>query len=82
LYAAKASYKKNQEYQFWQEGFHPKQIVGDDMLIQKIEYIHNNPVKRGYVEKPRHWRYSTARNYAGMDGLIEVDQYKGWGEIE
>src|SRR5699024_7952858 len=79
LKALKKSYKTSQDYQFWQDGFHPKQLVGDDMLIQKIEYIHNNPVKRGYVDKPEHWRYSSARNYAGMEGLIEVDLYKGYG---
>jgi hypothetical protein len=42
------------------------------MMRQKLEYIHNNPVKRGYVDDPKHWRYSSARNYAGTPGLIEV----------
>jgi len=42
------------------------------MIEQKIAYIHDNPVKRGYVDDPRHWRYSSARNYAGESGLIEV----------
>ena len=42
------------------------------MLRQKIAYIHNNPVNRGYVDAPVHWRYSSARNYAGLEGLIEV----------
>ncbi|MEZ4867193.1 MAG: hypothetical protein R3C14_38070 [Caldilineaceae bacterium] len=42
------------------------------MLRQKIEYIHNHPVQRGYVELPTHWRYSSARNYAGQEGLIPV----------
>lgn len=45
------------------------------MMIQKIEYIHNNPVKRGYVVKPEHWRYSTAANYIGAEGIIEVDLF-------
>ncbi len=75
----KIPHKIDQDYQMWQEGFHPKQIIGDDMLIQKIEYIHMNPVMRGYVNKPEHWRYSSARNYSGMSGLIEVDMYKGRG---
>jgi len=42
------------------------------MMVQKIEYIHNNPVRRGYVDEPQHWRYSSASNYAGTGGLIEV----------
>jgi len=35
-------------------------------MIQKIEYIHNNPVKRGYVDEAVHWRYSSARDYDGI----------------
>jgi len=42
------------------------------MMRQKLDYIHQNPVKRGYVDQPEHWRYSSARNYAGQAGLIEV----------
>ena len=36
---------------------------------------HLNPVKRGYVDTPEHWRYSSARNYAGLEGLIEIDRW-------
>jgi hypothetical protein len=42
------------------------------VMIQKLEYVHHNPVKRGSVDDPGHWRYSSARNYAGMTGLVEV----------
>jgi hypothetical protein len=42
------------------------------MLRQKLEYIHNNPVKRGYVSDPTHWRYSSARNYAKIESLVAV----------
>ena len=59
-------------YQVWQEGSHPQEIYGEKMLIQKIDYIHNNPVRRGYVDEAREWRYSSARNYGGMEGLLEV----------
>ncbi len=68
----KLKHKSDRDYQLWQEGSHPQQIAGDDMMWQKIEYIHNNPVKRGFVDDPLHWRYSSARNYAGMPGLIEI----------
>ncbi len=68
----KARHKTDQQYQLWQEGSHPQQIIDDEMMLQKLEYIHLNPVKRGYVDDPVHWRYSSARNYAGMQGLIEV----------
>jgi len=64
--------KIDREHQLWQEGNQPKQILGDEMMRQKLEYIHYNPVKRGYVDDPVHWRYSSARNYAGLPGLLDV----------
>ena len=41
----------------------------------KRDYIHYNPVKRGYVDLPEHWRYSSARDYLGDAGLIEIDRW-------
>ena len=66
----KLQHKRDGEHQFWQEGSHPKQIQNDEMLWQKLEYTHFNPVRRGYVDDPLHWRYSIARNYAGQPGLM------------
>jgi putative transposase len=68
----KAGYKLESRYQLWQEGSHPQLIHGEEMMLQKLEYMHYNPVKRGYVDDPTHWRYSSARNYARMPGLIDV----------
>ena len=69
----KKAHKSDSEYQFWQEGVHPELISSVDILCQKIEYIHNNPVKRGYVDEAEHWRYSSARVYAGQKGLLDVE---------
>ncbi|MCC9603862.1 transposase [Stieleria sp. JC731] len=68
----KQAKRKDQEFQFWQEGCHPKLIEDETVMRQKIEYIHNNPLRRGYVEDPIHWRYSSARCYARKTGLLEV----------
>ena len=72
----KRNYKTRSDYQLWEEGSHPQLIESEAVMRQKLEYIHSNPVKRGYVDRPEHWRYSSARNYLGLDGLIEVDM--GW----
>ena len=70
----KKSYKSKSDYQVWQEGIHPKLITSVEMLTQKIEYIHHNPVKRGLVELPEHWLHSSARNYILEDhSLIKID---------
>jgi REP element-mobilizing transposase RayT len=68
----KARHKNDRQYQLWQEGSHPKRIDTESMMRQKLEYIHDNPVKPGYVDDPTHWRYSSARNYAGMPSLVSV----------
>lgn len=72
----KKRHKAESQYQIWQEGSHPQLIQSETMLRQKLEYIHLNPVKRGYVAVPEHWRYSSASNYLGREGLIEV--YTRW----
>ncbi len=69
----KKKYKKDSEYQVWQEGFHPQVIMGRDVFKQKVEYVHNNPVKSGIVETAEHWIYSSARNYLYGKGCIEID---------
>ena len=68
----KRAHKTETVYQVWEEGNHPQIIESEAVLIQKVEYIHQNPVKRGYVDLPEHWRYSSARNYMGQEGLIDV----------
>jgi putative transposase len=42
------------------------------MLLQKAEYIDFNPVSRGYVDEPKRGRYSSARNYEGEEGLLQI----------
>jgi REP element-mobilizing transposase RayT len=68
----KLRHRTDQQHQLWQEGSHPQVIETTDMLWQKIEYTHNNPLRRGYVDDPLHWRYSSARAYARQDCLIDV----------
>jgi REP element-mobilizing transposase RayT len=70
----KKAHKTHTTYQIWEEGFHPKLIQSEKMMMEKINYIHNNPVKRGYVDETIHWRYSSARDYNGTVGLLEVER--------
>ena len=42
-----------------------------------LTYIHNNPVKRGWVASPEHWRYSSAHEWlAGAEALFKCDDWK------
>jgi REP element-mobilizing transposase RayT len=56
----RARYKSQSQHQVWQEGVHPQSIPTDEIMLQKLEYLHHNPVKRGLVATPEHWRYSSA----------------------
>lgn len=72
--AAKHDEKGNQ-YKVWQSGSHSQLMDYDEKLFQKIEYIHNNPVRKGFVGAPEHWTYSSARNYINNDNsIIEIQK--------
>ncbi|WP_276498005.1 REP-associated tyrosine transposase [Pontibacter litorisediminis] len=60
------------EYQFWQLGGHYVELSTNELMEQRLEYLHQNPVKAGFVEEPGHWYYSSAKNYAGEKGRLEV----------
>ncbi|MBU1216095.1 transposase [bacterium] len=71
----KKAHKVSREFQLWQEGSQPKQILSEQMMLEKINYIHQNPLKRGYVDEASHWRYSSARDYEGVAGLLEIEKF-------
>jgi REP element-mobilizing transposase RayT len=62
----------NEQYQFWQQGNHPIELWSNSVIDQKMDYIHTNPVKAGWVDEPAHYLYSSARDYAGDKGLIDI----------
>jgi REP element-mobilizing transposase RayT len=73
----KKTHKVGRTYQFWEEGLHPKQLTTVDMVNQKITYIHDNPLKSGFVEHAVDWRYSSALDYFGEEGLIPITLFSG-----
>ena len=66
-------HKRNSVYQFWTHENHSEYIFSNKFIEQKIEYIHDNPVRAGIVAKPEEYRYSSAVDYAGGKGLIDVE---------
>ena len=57
---------------FWRDGYHPILLESNRFLEQKLNYIHENPVVSGLVTEPQYYNYSSAVNYAGGIGLLEV----------
>jgi len=63
---------QNLEFQLWQQDNHPIELFNPTILHQKLDYTHYNPVLAGIVEKPEDYLYSSARDYCGQQGLIEI----------
>ena len=58
-------------YQFWQHNNHPVELWSNKVIYQKIQYIHNNPVKAGLVLHPEDYPYSSAIDYTDRKGLLD-----------
>ena len=71
----KAAEKKSnvRKRQFWQQHNKPIELWSSKVIKQKIDYIHNNPVKQGFVTDAVDWKYSSARNYADDNTVLEID---------
>ncbi len=63
---------KIENYKFWRDGIHPIILTSNHFIDQKLNYIHQNPVAAGLVFEPEHYAYSSAINYTGMKGLLDV----------
>ncbi len=73
--SAGTSNSRNSGFQFWRQDNHPKELFSDKFTEQKLNYIHNNPVDAGIVDKAEEYLYSSARDYyyGKQCGLLEID---------
>jgi putative transposase len=65
---------RNSDYQFWRQDNQPKECYSPAFTVQKLNYIHNNPVEAGIVDKPEEYLYSSARDYQNQYncGLLKI----------
>ncbi len=63
----------NSTYQFWRQDNKPIELFSNEVFDQKLQYIHMNPVESGIVENPEDYLYSSARDYAGVKGLVDIE---------
>jgi len=62
------------ERPFWQARYYDFLVHNDEKRIEKLRYMHRNPVARGLVEKPEDWPWSSFRHYAtGVEGAVEIE---------
>jgi REP element-mobilizing transposase RayT len=64
----------NKTYKFWKSGNHAIELFTEKFVWEKINYIHNNPVKEKFVKNPQEWLYSSASNYWFGEGLLQEVQ--------
>jgi len=66
---------------FWQSRFYTFNLWGQQKEVEKLKYMHRNPVVRGLVASPEDWRWSSYRSYAyGEPGLVRINDWTWWEE--
>jgi len=70
-FAAKKN-KRSEKYQLWTHENHAELVYSNKFIDQKINYIHENPVRAGIVQYPEEYLYSSAGNYIGKSSVLEV----------
>ena len=62
------------EEPFWQRRYYDFNVFSQHKFVEKLRYIHRNPVRRGLVERPEDWPWSSFRHYAtGVAGVVEIE---------
>ena len=64
--------KRISKYRFWQDTNHAILLESNEMIDQKLNYIHNNPVRAMIVTKPEDYLFSSASDYSGEKGLVNI----------
>jgi len=59
---------------FWQARYYDFNVWSEGKSVEKLRYIHRNPVVRGLVERPEDWPWSSFRHYlTSADGVVEIE---------
>ena len=66
--------KRITKYRFWQDKNHPIELVSNEFIKQRMNYIHQNPVRAGFVKNAEDYMYSSARNYAELDAVMKIER--------
>ena len=63
-----------QEQRVWQRRFYDFNVWGERKRVEKLRYMHRNPVKRGLVLAPEQWEWSSSRSYAFQEeGKVKIE---------
>ena len=73
LSIAGSNNSRNKDFQFWRQDNHAIEVYSNFVIDQKIEYIHQNPVVEGWVANAEEYLYSSAVDYTGLKGLVQLE---------
>jgi putative transposase len=78
--AAQGELFAEQAEHVWQRRFYDFNVWSEQKRVEKLRYMHRNPVRCGLVAKPEEWAWSSFRSYAcGEDGAVKINQ---WSELK
>jgi len=63
-------------YRVWQRRFYPFNVYSERKRLEKLNYMHGNPVKRGLVSSPDQWVWSSFRFYCRRDSTEQTPNYR------
>ena len=75
---------RSRERPFWQAHYYDFNVTGHEKFVEKLRYIHRNPVRRGLATRPEDWKWSSFRHYqTGVPGTVEIEsewtaRQRGW----
>lgn len=74
---------KGNRAQFWQTRYYDFNVLTQKKHVEKLRYLHRNPVTRGIAERPEDWPWSSFRHYlTGEPGRVEIESEWTWDRRE
>ncbi len=78
-YSLPPTVHSDSRYRDWQRRFYPFGVYGENKRLEKLNYMHNNPVKRGLVHSPEEWLWSSFRFYYLNDSCQRCQtRWRAW----
>jgi putative transposase len=67
---------RRKERPFWQARYYDFNVRNERKRVEKLRYMHRNPVKRGLVDAPEQWAWSSFRHYStGVESAVEIESF-------
>ncbi len=71
---------QSSKHPFWLPRYYDFNVHSEEKRVEKLRYINRNPMKRGLVDRPEDWKWSSFVHYSkGLQGVVEIESFwTGW----